>query len=209
VTLQPSEAVAAVDCGHATQALLVRIYLGRTRRPPVSRGTSGSVRILEPADRLPNVSRYLDRERLAAWPGPDPSATITQGRLDNSLLRRSLPAPAGTPQPPPTVLAAVGLIDSRAAEPIGLAEIAAAAQLSPRALQVAFRRYLGTTPLGYLRTVRMSRAHADLEAARPGDGETVSAVANRWGFSQLSRFAHDHKQRYGESPRDTLSRSTS
>ena len=35
--------------------------------------------------------------------------------------------------------------------------------------------------------------------------ETVSEIANRWGFSQLSRFAHDYKKRYGQSPRETLS----
>jgi len=100
----------------------------------------------------------------------------------------------------------MAFIDARAAEPIGLAEIAAAAQLSPRALQAAFRRHLGTTPLGRLRAVRMARAHADLQSARPGDGETVSAVASRWGFSQLSRFARDYKQCYGVLPRQTLNR---
>ena len=82
-----------------------------------------------------------------------------------------------------------------------------AAQLSPRALQAAFRKHLRTTPLGYLQAVRMARVHADLVAARPGDGQTVSALANRWGFSQLSRFARDYKQRYGVSPRQTLGRS--
>jgi AraC-like DNA-binding protein len=207
VTLLPSEAVAAVDRGHATQALLIRTYLDRPRRPPASRRSSEPVRILEPTDRLPTVVPYVATERLQAWPVPGSSATTTLPHLDSSLLRQSLPAPAAVPVPA-TVRTATALIETRAAEPIGLAEIAAAAQLSPRALQVAFRKHLGTTPLGYLRGVRMDRAHADLEAARSGDGETVSAVANRWGFSQLSRFARDYKQRYGESPRQTLGRST-
>ena len=94
--------------------------------------------------------------------------------------------------------------DAHAAEPIGLTEIAAAVQLSPRALQAAFRRHLGATPLGQLRAVRMARVHADLQSAQLGDGETVSAVANRWGFSQLSRFARDYKQRYGVTPHENL-----
>ena len=98
----------------------------------------------------------------------------------------------------------MAFIDACSADPIGLAEIAAAAQLSPRALQAAFRRHLGTTPLGHLRSVRLARAHADLLAARRGDGQTVSEIANRWGFSQLSRFAHDYRTRYGQSPRETL-----
>src|SRR4029079_1408472 len=37
------------------------------------------------------------------------------------------------------------------AEPIGLAEIAAAARLGTRTVQEAFRRHLDTTPIGYLR----------------------------------------------------------
>ena len=100
----------------------------------------------------------------------------------------------------------MGFIDARAADPIGLTEIAAAAQLSPRALQATFRRHLGTTPLGHLRSVRLARVHADLLAARRGDGRTVSEIASRWGFSQLSRFASDYKKQYGQSPRETLSR---
>jgi transcriptional regulator GlxA family with amidase domain len=202
VTLLPSDAVAAVDCGHATQALLVRTYLERVRRPPESRLGTHPVRLLEPTDPPAIVGSPSERER----PRTNPS-TLSLPRLDESLLWRSFPSPATTPSAPPTVLSAIALIERRATEPIGLAEIAAAAQLSPRALQVAFRKHLGTTPLGYLREVRMSRAHADLQAARPGDGQTVSAVANRWGFSQLSRFAHDYKQRYGVSPRQTLGRS--
>ena len=55
----------------------------------------------------------------------------------------------------------MGFIDARAADPIGLTEIATAAQLSPRALQATFRRHLGTTPLGHLRSVRLARVHAD------------------------------------------------
>ena len=39
-----------------------------------------------------------------------------------------------------------------------------------------------------------------------GDGRTVSEIASRWGFSQLSRFASDYKKQYGQSPRETLSR---
>lgn len=111
-----------------------------------------------------------------------------------------LPGPRETPD---TLRLASEFIERHAAEPIGLVEIAAAARLSPRALQAAFRLHLDTTPLAHLRSVRMDRAHADLESARPGDGRTVSSVASAWGF-QLSRFARDHQRRYGLSPSETL-----
>ena len=141
------------------------------------------------------IQLYLERVRR-------PPAT----QDDVSSIRLLEPGPPATSRVPDTVQAAMAFIDAHAVEPIGLVEIAATAQLSPRALQAAFRRHMGTTPLGHLRTVRMAHVHADLQSARPGDGQTVSAVANRWGFSQLSRFARDYRQRYGVSPRETLGR---
>ena len=109
-------------------------------------------------------------------------------------------------EPPGTLRLATAFIERYAAEPIGLAEIAAAARLSPRALQAAFRHHLDTTPLAHLRSVRMDGAHAALESARPGDGQTVSSIASAWGIPQLSRFARDYKGRYGRSPSETLGR---
>lgn len=144
------------------------------------------------------VRTYLERPHRRP-PALDPSVPLRR-------LEPAGPSVPGAPARPlpAAVREALAIIDARAAEPIGLTEIAGAARLSPRALQVAFRRHLGTTPLGHLRAVRMSRIQADLESARPGDGQTVSAVAHRWGVSQLSRFAHAYKQRYGVSPHETL-----
>jgi AraC-like DNA-binding protein len=210
VTLLPSEAQSGLDCGHATQALLVRTYLERGRRPPLSRRELHTVRILPPhgpASLPPPADPYVEGERLEPWATPDLPTTVTRPAVDRPLLRRSLEGPAASRRIPATLRSAIAVIETRAAEPIGLAEIADAAQISPRALQAAFRKHLGTTPLGHLHAIRMARVHTDLLAAQPGDGQTVSAVANRWGFSQLSRFARDYKQRYGVSPRETLSRS--
>ncbi len=50
---------------------------------------------------------------------------------------------------------------------IGLSDIAAAVGVTPRSVQYTFRRHLGTTPLEYLRRVRLDRAHRDLQAADP------------------------------------------
>ncbi|MFW3385587.1 UNVERIFIED_CONTAM: helix-turn-helix domain-containing protein [Kocuria sp. CPCC 205274] len=117
---------------------------------------------------------------------------------------------AGTdPDPPeqvhPTALRrAIAYIETHLAEPIGLPEIAAAARLSPRGLQSAFRRHLDTTPMGYLRTARLDAAHTDLLAA--AGGESVGAIAARWGFAHPGRFAAAYRDQYGEAPADTLRR---
>lgn len=106
--------------------------------------------------------------------------------------------------PPTTVRRAVAYIDAHADQPVTGEDIAAAAGVSVRALQAGFRRHLDTTPLGYLRRVRLERAHRDLQAADPTTGATVAAIARRWGFTDLSRFAADYRRTFGRLPRHTL-----
>lgn len=79
-----------------------------------------------------------------------------------------------------------------------------AAGVSPRALQLAFRRHLNTTPLAYLRRIRLELAHRDLSSAVPGAHTTVTAVALRWGFASKSRFAREYRAAYGQLPDSTL-----
>jgi transcriptional regulator GlxA family with amidase domain len=67
-----------------------------------------------------------------------------------------------------------------------------------------FRRHLNTTPTAYLRQVRLARAHAGLLAATPGDGQTVTAIAERWGFPSASRFTARYREAYGVPPSRTL-----
>ncbi|MEV4802617.1 AraC family transcriptional regulator [Nonomuraea sp. NPDC049421] len=102
-----------------------------------------------------------------------------------------------------TLRRAVAFIDEHADAPLGIAEIAAAARVSPRALQYAFRRHLNTTPLGYLRRVRMARAHDELRAGDPAT-LTVTSVAARWGFFHPGRFAASYRAVYGRTPSETL-----
>jgi len=99
---------------------------------------------------------------------------------------------------------ALSFIEEHAADPISLNEIARAAGLSPRGLQACFRRNLETTPLAYLRAVRMQRAHRDLVTADPTTGINVAAVAARWGFTHLGRFATEYKRRFNAYPSQTL-----
>jgi AraC-like DNA-binding protein len=105
---------------------------------------------------------------------------------------------------PAAVRRAVAHIDAHADEPLTLADIAAAAGVEARALQYAFRRHLDTTPMDHLRRVRLERAHRDLQAGDPTRGDTVAAIATRWGFGKPSRFAHDYRTAYGEPPSHTL-----
>ncbi|GAA0266178.1 AraC family transcriptional regulator [Cryptosporangium japonicum] len=106
--------------------------------------------------------------------------------------------------PPATVRRAVAYIDAHADQPVTSEDIAAAAGVSVRALQAGFRRHLDTTPLGYLRRVRLEHAHRDLRAADPTTGVTVAAIARKWGFTDLGRFAADYRRTFDCLPRHTL-----
>jgi len=122
----------------------------------------------------------------------------------NTFLERTQ-APARQPAGGSgAVRRAVAFIDAHLDTDIGLAEIAAAARMSPRGLQAAFRREKGTTPTAYLRTARLDAAHRDLVAADPTTGMTVAAIAARWGFAHTGRFATTYRDRHGQSPSTTL-----
>lgn len=103
----------------------------------------------------------------------------------------------------PLVRRAIDYIQANCARDIAIAEVAAAINVTPRAVQYMFRRHLDTTPLGYLRRVRLERAHRDLLAADPSC-DTVSAIAGRWGFAHTGRFSQAYRAEFGESPSATL-----
>lgn len=105
---------------------------------------------------------------------------------------------------PTTLARAIAYIEANADIDISIVDIARAAFVTVRAVQLAFRRNLDTTPMGYLRRVRLDRAHKQLRAASPQDGTTVSRVAARWGFANLGRFTALYRRTYGQLPSQTL-----
>lgn len=106
--------------------------------------------------------------------------------------------------PPATVRRATDFMQARADRPLTLGEVAAAAGVTGRALQYAFRRYYGTTPIGYLRRIRLERADAELRAADPDGGVQVGAVARKWGWASPSQFSLAYQERFGVRPSQTL-----
>lgn len=135
------------------------------------------------------ASQYLAASVLQAYPTTavsDPTATDRRDANPGTLRR------------------ALAFIDASADLEITVSDIARAAYVTPRALQLAFRRLLDTTPTAYLRRVRLDRARDDLRTATAGDGQTVTAIAARWGFPSASRFAEQYRAAYGESPSRTL-----
>jgi AraC-like DNA-binding protein len=105
---------------------------------------------------------------------------------------------------PAAIRRAAAYIDAHPDRPITLSDIAAAAAISVRTLQSGFQRHLGTTPMLYLRQVRLAHAHDDLQNADPTHGDDVATIARQWGFGHLGRFAGYYRAAYGRSPSHTL-----
>jgi AraC-like DNA-binding protein len=107
------------------------------------------------------------------------------------------------PARPAAVRSAIDAMEGAPQLPWTVGELAARGHVGVRTLQVGFQRHVGMSPMGYLRRVRVRRAHADLVVADPSR-VTVSSVAHRWGFVNLGRFAVLHQAVYGELPIQAL-----
>ena len=110
------------------------------------------------------------------------------------------PATAG---PPRAIRRVVDAVHDQPERAFTVTDLARLAGMSVRSLQEGFRRHVGTAPMAYLQQVRLGRAHEALRRADP-TRVTVAAIAHRWGFAHLGRFASAYRNRYGESPSETL-----
>jgi AraC-like DNA-binding protein len=113
----------------------------------------------------------------------------------------------GTPEARPrTVKRVIDLIQESPQEQYSASDLARAAGVSLRTLQDSFKVHLGTTPMAYLRNLRLAKAHEDLLESSAEDGATVTDIAYKWGFSHVPRFAVTYRSRYGVSPSTNLRR---
>lgn len=83
------------------------------------------------------------------------------------------------------------------------ADLARVGHMSIRSLHATFQRELGTSPIAYLRRVRLDRVREELLDGHPNE-TGIAAVAYRWGFSHPSRFASMYRDAFGELPSETL-----
>ncbi|GAA2683416.1 MULTISPECIES: AraC family transcriptional regulator [Actinosynnema] len=104
---------------------------------------------------------------------------------------------------PDALRRAIAFIDANPDRDLTTSDVAEAARVSTRAVQLAFRRHLGTTPMAYLRQVRLDHARADLASATTGQ-DTVTRIAAKWGYGRASVFAARYRTAYGVPPSQTL-----
>ncbi|MBK5529213.1 AraC family transcriptional regulator [Pseudomonas sp. TH08] len=105
---------------------------------------------------------------------------------------------------PRHVKLAVEFIQAHPEQLVGGVELARLSNVSQRALQEGFRRFVGTSIVAYQRQVRLQRAY---EALAQRHANSVTEVALRFGFSNVGRFCQYFQNAYGVSPADLRSRS--
>ncbi len=119
-------------------------------------------------------------------------------------LRR---APDTSSALPADLVRALGWLRSHLSEPIQLEQLAQVSGVRPRTLETHFKMFLGTTPLGWVRRMRLARARQEL--LRAGPQATVTDIAHCSGFSELGRFAGQYRKAFGELPSMTIRRTRS
>jgi len=97
---------------------------------------------------------------------------------------------------------ATDFIHANLHRPITMLEVAEAAGIAPRTLQIAFRRSRGCTAKDYLQRERLKRIRQDLLDADAD--RSVAGIASRWGMVHLGRFAAAYRTAFGEFPRQTV-----
>lgn len=108
---------------------------------------------------------------------------------------------------PADVVRALRWLRGHLSEPVRLERLADIGGVRPRTLETHFKLFLGTTPLGWARKMRLTRARRQL--LQSNRNTTVTDVAMAHGFNQLGRFAAQYRKVFGELPSSTFQRSRS
>ena len=85
---------------------------------------------------------------------------------------------------------------------IALSNVCQAVGVGQRALQLAFAKGLGISPMRYLKLRRLNNVRKQLREASP-DPVLVKQAALRAGFTHMGQFARDYRELFGESPSET------
>ena len=98
---------------------------------------------------------------------------------------------------------ALVFIEKNYDEALSIEEIAASASVSTSACLRLFRSALDTTPMAYLRELRLQKAQEELKAA---DGRTIAEIAYACGFSDASYFNRCFRKALGMTPTEYVSK---
>ena len=87
-------------------------------------------------------------------------------------------------------------LHTRYAEPVDVAMLAKDVAMSPSAFHHHFKSVTATSPLQYLKTIRLHKARMFMAH----DGMGASEAAGRVGYESASQFSREFKRFFGASP---------
>jgi AraC-like DNA-binding protein len=87
-------------------------------------------------------------------------------------------------------------------EDLSVQEMSAEIGVTERALQIAFKNFLGLSPTQVIRRERMERIRSDLLTSDRG----VLDTANKWGIRSRSALVSGYRKQFNEAPSETLER---
>lgn len=71
-----------------------------------------------------------------------------------------------------------------------------------RGLLKAFRHFKDTTPLNFLRQIRLEGARKTL--SDEANTLSIAQIARAWGFTHVGRFSMAYHDAFGETPSETV-----
>jgi AraC-like DNA-binding protein len=89
-----------------------------------------------------------------------------------------------------------------ASAPPSVLDVCDRLKVSRRTVQNSFQSVVETTPLNYMRSIRLNAVRRALMAS-PASELSIGDAAARWGFFHLSHFADDYHALFGELPSRT------
>ncbi|CAM2159683.1 helix-turn-helix transcriptional regulator [Paraburkholderia tropica] len=89
---------------------------------------------------------------------------------------------------------------------LSVREIAAEIGVTERALQSAFKNFLGLSPSELIRRQRMERIRAELTERAYAADRGVLVAANKWGVQNRSTLVNGYRKQFHEAPSETLER---
>lgn len=93
-------------------------------------------------------------------------------------------------------------IHANPSETLDMVSLSEISGCSYRTLQRGFIDAFGVTPRQYIRKVRLQSVRNELLSAE--SNLSVSAIARKWGFGHMGRFAQEYAQEFGERPTETV-----
>ncbi|MCK1288629.1 helix-turn-helix domain-containing protein [Bradyrhizobium sp. 44] len=91
--------------------------------------------------------------------------------------------------------------------PLAISALCGALAVSERTLRKAFHNVHGVPPCRHLRMQRLLQARRALLSS-DSNLTTVTEVATCYGFAELGRFSVEYRRIFGESPSETLQRTS-